>query len=433
MTHTVTAGELPARSRIDGLAATQPAGCSLLQDYYVADDVFQLDLERVFATSWLLVAAASELPAPGDLLTYSVGRDSVVLTRTADGEIRGFHNVCRHRGCRLLPDGPCSAVRVLICPYHSWAYHLDGSLRGAPQMGPGLPHETLSLRPVHLQNLGGLLFVCFADEPPPFEDVAAAVEPQLRLHELERSKVAVRQHYTVRANWKTLVENNRECYHCRVNHPEFCLTNYELGIPGDTRTDARYEAALAEHHRRWVAQGLEPQEVSFVDGGSFRVARLPLLDGFVTESLTGELIAPLLGRLPSSDVGSLRLITLPNSWSHVDADYAVTTRLTPISADSTDVDITFLVREDAVEGRDYQVADLTAVLGATSEQDWVLCEQNAAGIRSRGYLPGPLSPVTEGSVQVFHDWYERALSGAPSNTGMSGDQLLAQSAPAGAQ
>lgn len=387
---------------------TRRTGYTLPQAYYVDEAVFGQDLERVFATSWLFVGAAAELPQPGDMLAWSVGRDSVLLTRGDDGVIRAHHNVCRHRGSRLRADGAGSA-RVVVCPYHQWTYGLDGALRAAPHMGPEVDRNDLPLRPVHLLDLSGLLFVSFAEEPPPVSDAVAVVEPQLRLHDLAHTKVAVRQHYEVAANWKLLVENNRECYHCRVNHPEFCLTNYDFGIAGDSRSSRQFEAAVADHQRRWVEQGLAPREVSFVDDGWFRVARLPLRDGFVTESLSGQLIAPLLGQLPSSDVGSLRLITLPNSWTHVDADYVATTRLTPVSAERTDVDITFLVRADAQEGRDCAVEDLTAVLGATSEQDWVLCEQNAAGVRSRGYVPGPLSPVTEGSVATFHDWYLRRL------------------------
>jgi glycine betaine monooxygenase A len=383
-------------------------GYSLPQSYYVTDAAFQLDLEHVFARNWLFVAAASELPQPGSLLTWSVGSDSVLLMRDTDRTVRAHHNVCRHRGCRLRPDGPGSA-RVVVCPYHQWCYGLDGGLRGAPHMGLDLARDELSLRPLQVRDLGGLLFVCFADDPPPFDEVLAVVEPQLRGHDLACTRVAARQHYTVAANWKLLVENNRECYHCRANHPEFCLSNYDVGGAGDTRRARGYDEALAEHRRRWAAQGLAPREVNFADGGFFRVARLPLRAGYVTESLSGELVAPVLGRLTSTDVGSLRFITLPNSWSHVNADYAVTTRLTPIAADRTDVAITFLVRADAVEGRDYDVEELTKVWQATSEQDWLLCEQSAAGVRSRGYRPGPLSPVTEGSVSDFHEWYERAL------------------------
>lgn len=390
-----------------GLPATTP-GYSLPADYYLAPDVFAMDLDRVFATSWLFVGATAELPNAGDTLAWTVGRDSVLLSRDESGRIRAYHNVCRHRGCRLQPDGRDS-VRAVVCPYHQWTYGLDGSLRGAPHMGAELPRDQLGLRPVHLRELCGLLFVCFAEVPPRFDDAVAAVQPQLGPHRLDRTKVAARCHYTVAANWKMLVENNRECYHCRVNHPEFCQSNYDVGGSGDTRRSTAYDAALAEHQERWRAQGLAPREVSFEGVGWFRVARLPLRPGYVTESLSGRLVAPVLGDLVSTDVGSLRLITLPNSWSHANADYAMTTRLTPISTDCTDVDVTFFVRNDAVEGEHYDVDELTAVWIATSEQDWALCEQNYAGARSRGYLPGPLSPITEGSVATFHRWYERSL------------------------
>lgn len=154
---------------------------------------------------------------------------------------------------------------------------------------------------------------------------------------------------------------------------------------------------------------MSPIDVSFDAGGWFRVARLPLRDGYLTESLSGKLVAPVLGALDGADVGSLRVISLPNSWSHANADYAMTTRLTPVGPAMTGVDLTFLVRDDAVEGVDYDPAELTEVWVSTSEQDWLLCEQNHAGAASRGYTPGPLSTVTEGSVQAFHAWYARAL------------------------
>lgn len=388
-------------------------GYSLPQDYYIDPDVFALDMEQVFASSWLFVGAAAELPHAGDTLVWSIGRDSVLLTRDEGGRINAHHNVCRHRGCRLQPDGH-ESVRVVVCPYHQWTYGLDGTLRGTPHMGDGLVRDELGLRPVHVRELGGLLFVCFVEVAPPFEAAFDAVLPQLRPHRLDRTRVAARFHYSVAANWKMLVENNRECYHCRVNHPEFCQSNYDVGGSGDIRRSTGYDATLAEHQERWRLQGLAPREVSFEGDGWFRVARLPLREGYVTESMSGRLVAPVLGDLTTTDVGSLRLITLPNSWSHANADYAMTTRLTPVRADRTAVDVTFFVRDDAVEGDDYDVDELTKVWVATSEQDWALCEQNYAGVRSRGYLAGPLSPVTEGSLQTFHHWYQRRLEpGAP--------------------
>ena len=399
-----------AARRLATLVAGYTGGYALPQGFYVDDGVFEADLERVFAGNWLFAGVTSDVPQPGDSLTWTVGRESVLLVRDTDGDVRAYHNVCRHRGCRLLSDGP-AAARVIVCPYHQWAYGTDGTLRGAPHMGSDIDRDELSLRPVHLRELAGLLFVSFAAEPPPFDPAATVIEPQLRPHRLDGTRVATRLHYRVGANWKTLVENNRECYHCRANHPEFCLSNFDLGVAGDSRRNRGYEAALAAQHRRWTDLGLSPTATSFPGGAFFRVARLPLRDGYVTESLSGRLVAPLLGDLPSAEVGSLRVITLPNAWIHANADYAMTTRLTPISPGVTDVDITFLVRHDAVESQDYDLDELTAVWVATSEQDWDLCERNYAGVRSRGYLPGPLSSVTEGSVRTFHDWYLTALTG----------------------
>jgi Rieske 2Fe-2S family protein len=201
------------------------------------------------------------------------------------------------------------------------------------------------------------------------------------------------------------VENNRECYHCRGNHPEFCLSNYELGTAGDLRTNPEYDRLTQEQAARWAALGLSPRQVNFPDGDFFRVARLPLRPGFVTESMSGRRVAPRLGILPTDDVGSVRLIFLPGAWLHVNCDYVVTTRLRPVSVHETEVDICHFVRRGAEPGRDYDLAELTRVWTATSEQDWKLCEANYAGIRSLGYRPGPLSEITEGAVEQFYHWY----------------------------
>ncbi len=112
-----------------------------------------------------------------------------------------------------------------------------------------------------------------------------------------------------------------------------------------------------------------------------------------------------MGELTDPNVGSLRLITVPNFWGHANCDYAMTTRLLPIGPEFTRVEVSFLVREDAVEGVDYDPDTVAAVWRATSEQDWELCENNHAGIRSVAYEPGPFSNITESSVETFVRWY----------------------------
>jgi Rieske 2Fe-2S family protein len=262
------------------------------------------------------------------------------------------------------------------------------------------------LAPVAVRESAGLVFVCLADEPPDFAPFAAALEPRLGPHGLADARIVVREHYRVAANWKTLVENNRECYHCAGSHPEFSLSNFDVGVNGDVRTNSRYARALAAARDRWRAQGLPGEDVNFPDGAPYRVARLPLREGFLSETLDGRPLAPPMGTLSDPDVGSLRVISLPNLWAHANADYAVTTRLTPVDAGTTDVELCFLTARDASVDEDA----LAAVWRATSEQDWVLCEKNWAGIASRGYRPGPLSPVVEASVEAFLDWYLTALA-----------------------
>jgi Rieske 2Fe-2S family protein len=189
------------------------------------------------------------------------------------------------------------------------------------------------------------------------------------------------------------------------------MSNYDLGLPGDARSDAGYDSLLESEYASWQGLGLSPREVSFPNGRPYRVARLPLKESFVTESLDGERVAPLMGDLPDENVGSLRIIALPNFWAHANCDYAMTTRVRPVSAGLTQVEVSFLVHEDAVEGEDYEPEKVAHVWKATSEQDWKLCENNYAGIKSLAYEPGPFSEITESSVESFLRWYLDQLAG----------------------
>jgi len=386
-------------------------GRTLPQPFYTDPGVFAEDLERVFARNWLFAGHACEIPDPGDFFTMAVGDESLVFVRDAAGAVHAHFNVCRHRGSRIV-DQPRGHTRALVCPYHQWAYALDGRLAGARLMGAGFDKARYPLRAAHVRDLAGLLFVCLAPAPPPFEPAAVAIAPQLKPHGLGRARVLARHTYEVEANWKVLVENNRECYHCRVSHPEFSATNYDLGLDGDDRVDDTHRALLAREYARWQDMGLAPREVSFPGGSWFRVTRLPLRQGFRTETLDGHPAAAPMGRLRELDdpwPGSLRIIGLPNLWAHANLDHAVTTRLLPLAPDRTQVDICFLVDADA-DPIDCDTERLTRVSLATFEQDLDLCQGTYAGMRSRAYEPGPLSPIVENSVVSFLGWYTAQLA-----------------------
>lgn len=387
------------------IAFQRTPGLSLPQAAYTDPDVFAADLERVFGTGWLFAGHTCELAEPGHWLAVDVGRDRVLVVRGEDGTLHAHHDVCAHRGSRLTTTDRGRA-KAFVCPYHQWTYGLDGRLRAARLMGDGFGIGGFRLAPVAVREVAGLVFVCLDGSPPDFEPFAAAVGPPLAPHGLADTRIAVRDRYRVRANWKTIVENNRECYHCRGSHPEFTLSNFDAGTHGELRADPRFEQAVTAARARWRLRGLPSEEVSFPDGAWYRVARMPLRDGFVTETMDGRPVAPLLGTVTDPDTGSLRMTSLPNMWAHVDCDYAMTTRLTPVDAGTTDVEVCYLVRADA---GDVDEAALTVVWRATSEQDWRLCENNWAGIASRGYRPGPLSPMVEASVEAFLSWYTATL------------------------
>ena len=387
-----------------GLLRDRVPNKSLSREFYVDPGLFEKDIGSIFHTNWLFAGHTCEVREPGDYLVLPVGDESILIVRDREGLLRAHFNVCRHRGSRLV-TAERGHSRSLICPYHQWVYALDGSLKGARLMGEGFDACQYGLISASVRELAGLIFVCLSPEPQDFDLAEEAIAPQLRPHGLERARIVGRDRYEVRANWKTIVENNRECYHCRVSHPEFCMSNYDLGLPGDTRGDGEFDATLQLEYERWRALGLSPEEVSFPDGAPFRVSRLPLKEGFLTESIDGGLVAPLMGDLTDSRTGSLRIIALPNFWAHANCDYAMTTRLLPLAPDLTDVEVCFLVREDAVEGVDYDPDRVSAVWRATCEQDWELCANYYAGSRSVAYEPGPFSEITENSVETFERWY----------------------------
>ena len=383
---------------------------TLPQAAYTDPDVFAADLEHLFARAWTFAGHSCEL-GPGDWFRVTLGRDQVIVVRDHDGTLHAHHDVCAHRGSRVT-TAERGTAKAFVCPYHQWVYGLDGCLRSARLMGENFTTSGVRLAPVAVRETAGLVFVCPAasspQEAPAFDGFAEAAVRHLAPHGLEHAMVVARDRYRVAANWKTLVENNRECYHCRGSHPEFSLSNFEDGTHGDLRPNPRYDAALAGARARWRTRGLATDEVSFPGGAWYRFTRLPLREGFTTETLDGRLVAPVMGTLPDEDVGSLRVVGLPNLWAHANADYAMTTRLTPVDAGTTDVEVSFLVHADA-RLTDSDVEALTAVWRATSEQDWALCEAAYAGVASRGYRPGPLSPVVEASVASFLDWYAGAL------------------------
>ncbi|MBA3707706.1 MAG: aromatic ring-hydroxylating dioxygenase subunit alpha [Planctomycetes bacterium] len=392
-------------SRLDQLLDDRQRGSTLPQAFYTDPEVFAADIDRVYSRNWLFAGHSCQLRRSGDYVTFDTGPIALIITRDDDGVLHALANTCRHRGSRILSK-TCGHAGKLVCPYHRWSYASDGSLTQAKWMGDGFRKDAYGLVRSHVREIAGLIFVCVAEDPPDFDLAHAAIAPQLAPHGLERAKVCAVEDYEIKANWKVVFENNRECYHCPSGHPEYTRINFDIGMPGDQRVGSDYEGILASRRARWHANGLaHTEQVNFPNGSWFRCARMPLREGFVTESLDGRPVAPLMGDLTDPDAGSLRIIAFPNAWFHANSDYFNSTQLIPVGPNRTRARIVYLVHEDAREGVDYDPARVTEFWKVTTEQDWRLCENNQAGIESRDYRPGPLSPVTESGVETLATWY----------------------------
>ncbi|WP_290871467.1 aromatic ring-hydroxylating dioxygenase subunit alpha [Aquabacterium sp.] len=388
-------------------------GYSLEAPFYLSDTVFQADVERVFGQHWIFAAVEPQLPEPGDYITVEVGRKSIIIARDDDGEVQAFHNVCRHRGSRLCASHK-GVVGNLVCPYHQWTYDLKGALIHVEHMGTEFDKGKHGLKKVHVRSLEGLIFICLADEPPAdIDDMVAQMTPYIAPHRLKDCKVAAQVDIIEKGNWKLVMENNRECYHCVGNHPELTLSLYEYGFgyqpsPSNAEGMQRFRDILAESHKRWEAMGLPSAEIETLDTRvtGFRTQRLPLDRAGQSQTMTAEVASKkLLGDITDPAIGGLSFWTQPNSWHHFMSDHIVSFSVMPIGPDQTLVRTTWCVRKDAVEGVDYDVANLTKVWNATNEQDRRLVEESQIGVASGAYEPGPYSPYTEELVEKFANWY----------------------------
>ncbi|EGD57969.1 Rieske (2Fe-2S) domain protein [Novosphingobium nitrogenifigens DSM 19370] len=404
---------------ISDLVADRRPGHSLPAGLYTRADVFDADMEIFFRNHWIAVGLECDVPEPGDAYVLDIGKSSLILLRDDEGEIRVLHNVCRHRGARVLNAGN-SIVSKLVCPYHQWTYELSGELMHAPHMGQGFDKSCRSLKPVKFVSVGGLVYACLSDNPP--EDIDRLIEtmePRLAPYDIRNAKVAYQCDVIENGNWKLTIENNRECYHCLGNHPELCLSFIDLDFGYDPaalsqadreRADA-HEARFAEVTMAWEAAGYPSAAVlPRVEGDTnFRTQRL-LMNG-AGESQSPDTRAAckkLLGTMTDKMLGDVHLWG-HNTWNHFMADHAVIATVIPLGPDRTLVRTKWLVHKDAVEGVDYDVQHLTSVWVATTDQDAELVERSHAGVSDPAYEPGPYSEFAETELESFAGWYVRQM------------------------
>ncbi len=361
---------MQAKATFRKTADTLAIGAKTLpQRYFVSPEICEAEQEKIFSRQWVLVGHQSQIAQAGDFFVPEVAGESLIVARDKNGAIRGFYNVCRHRGTRLCEEqtGHSAAIQ---CPYHAWTYGLDGRLIGSSHMDevPGFDRSDYSLHPVNLGVWEGFIFVNLADDSMPLEEWFASLAGKFAHWNLPRLRSAKRVEYDVKANWKLMFENYSECYHCPGVHPML-------------------------------------SKVSPYDSAENDLTEGPFLGGFMKinkgESLTmsGEACAMAIDRPPSQSSGVagedgervFYYSIFPNMLLSMHPDYVMVHQLWPQSPERTLILCDWFFHPDAFSRDDFKPEDAIEFWDVTNKQDWHVCELSQQGIASRAYEPGPYS------------------------------------------
>lgn len=391
------------------LIADQKPGYALAQRFYTDPSIYALEIERIVMRNWILAGHVSEFQEPGDFKVLSVAHESAILVRGKDGTIRGFANVCRHRGSLVCLKSKGNAQKF-ECPYHGWMFGIDGNLIAARNMPDDFDRSANSLLPVSVDTIHGLVFVAFCDDPPSLDGARRDLAEPMAMFDFENLKIAAYKQYPIPANWKLSIENYQECYHCATAHLEYARM-HTLMLDRKKRErvqqhmlDRMRACGLKEIYIDYSYDKARPGEISY------GYSRTALFDGYKTGSKSGEPVAPLLGDLKDYDCGASDFSFGAFSFLLAYSDHVVGYVFTPVDMKNSLCEIYWFVRSDAKEGRDYDVDALTWLWNVTTEADKTIIVNNSKGVHSRFYRPGPFSGM-ENPERVYVEWILEQLAG----------------------
>ncbi|MDQ6781088.1 MAG: aromatic ring-hydroxylating dioxygenase subunit alpha [Candidatus Eremiobacteraeota bacterium] len=361
---------------------------TLPKRFYFAADIYAQEKERIFYRDWVCIGRAEQLARAGEYLLLEVAGESILVLRGKDQTLRAFYNVCRHRGSQLVPalsDAAAGRRETrahgtfaggIRCPYHAWTYALDGALRTAPFLndGGGFYKDEFSLHPVAVDCWGGFMFVHLtpADAHAPKRDLTSqldGVPARLARYPLADLRLARRIVYDVAANWKVLVENYNECYHCGGVHPELCdiVPQFKKGGGADLEW---------EH-------GIPHKEGAFTFTFSGTTAR-----------------APFPGLSDAEKVRHKGELVYPNFMLSLAADHVAAFTLWPQGPTRTVVVCDFLFHPNESASGAFDPSDAVDFWDLVNRQDWAICENVQRGMASRVFASGFYAPMESWSLDI---------------------------------
>ena len=387
----------------------------LEQPFYVDKEIFELDLETFFYNQWVFVGHISRIPKKGDYFLFSIGNESIIIIRENNEKINCFFNVCRHRGSHICLEDE-GRLRKLICPYHAWGYDLGGNLINAKMMEKNFNPKDWNLKKCYSQVFEGLVFINLSEKPSDFKNFIKPIKPFIELHGLGRAKIADRKIYPTKGNWKLALDNFHECYHCQPSHPEYCHVHsrdyiQSYGAGSNTGPESKeFNKKLKIWNRKVKKLGYLTGEFSEDKFSEFfrSAERTPFSNGKLSETKSGKPASTLMGKFNEFDGGYTTIGPSPFNSIIMSNDFATTFTFIPKGPNDTDIEIMWLVNENAIEGVDYNVEDLTWMWHKTTLADKRIIEDNQKGVLSKKYEPGPLSKMEMG-LEKLKKWYLKHL------------------------
>jgi len=294
---------------LSDLINNHQSGYSLEQGFYNSDEIYQKEIRNIFLENWILAGHTSQILNYGDFFLFEFDKESIIITRTKEGDINALLNVCRHRGSRICLEKNGNA-KAFICPYHAWSYDLDGKLLAARTMGNDFDKSANGLHRVQVELIGGLIFISLAKEPLSLKSMQDDLKDTFDLFGFDQMKLIKQKSYPITANWKLATENYQECYHCTPSHQEYAKIHANALPP--SKFNHHREAYLREK-----TNNIRTTSCSFyfdlanVGDEGYQYCRFPLLPGMKSGSLGGKPVSSFLGNITDYDGGTSEFMVGP--------------------------------------------------------------------------------------------------------------------------
>ena len=354
---------------------------TLERDYYTSKKILSQEYKNIFLNHWICAGRESELSHPGEYKTINIGFESIIILKDQKNKIRSHYNLCRHRGTRICekPDGKFS--KSIQCGYHGWAYSLDGSLIGAPHMDkvPNFRKSDYGLHPVPLKLWEGFIFINLSENPTDFENSFAPIIGRFKEWSISELHIFEKKKYRVKGNWKLVIQNYCECYHCPILHPDLAAIHNYMGGKNDL-----YEGAFL--------------------GGYMEFNKNK---NSITES--GELCCPTLPGVSKKNESRVYYYSIfPNMLLSLHPEYVMFHTIWPEGNNQCIVECSWLFEKNVIKSSEHKPQEAVDFWDLTNKQDWHISELSQLGIQSKKYYPSPYSGQ-ESLLAAFDKFYKSTL------------------------